>query len=80
MTKLCVEAQKNQHLRRTVNQRLCWLVKLFLELIMPNNDRLITFAEASQAGRKLASRNSSAPVKSNAGHVLACWRWQEVAG
>lgn len=45
---------------------------------MPRKFRkLITFAQASQAGRELGSRSSDLIVKANAGYVLACWRWQE---
>ncbi|WP_432810888.1 hypothetical protein [Pantanalinema sp. GBBB05] len=44
---------------------------------MAKSKTLITFEQASNAGRKLATPSSSAPVKSNAGYVLACWRWQE---
>jgi len=48
--------------------------------IMAKFKRLITPFEASQAGRNLAARDSSNLIKSNAGYVLACWRWQEFAG
>ncbi|BAS57915.1 hypothetical protein NIES2135_27040 [Leptolyngbya boryana NIES-2135] len=40
---------------------------------------ILTFAQASKAGRELRSSSSNAPVKSNAGYILATWRWQQLA-